>query len=160
MSAWIVGREAEFVDCLRAEMTSGQIATHFKISRNSVVSMVRRKFSHIGFQSDIAKARKIAEPTRKPYGGGGERKRVERKKSLPPVFVAIETTDFGDGVPLRDLGPDQCRFAVNDAPTGALHMFCGAETDGGPWCARHLRMVYGSGTESERAAHRVLLAAS
>lgn len=66
-----------------------------------------------------------------------------------PVLVAPQTA----GVPLMELGPCQCKFAVtpHDAPKDA-HLFCGEVTEPGKsWCAWHEQIVWGRGTAGETA---------
>ena len=46
------------------------------------------------------------------------------------------------GRPLADLGRFECRFAVNDAAMGELHLFCGTATNGGRWCDHHKSRVF------------------
>lgn len=83
----------------------------------------------------------------------------DRAPAIPlpePVFVAGERHTVGR--PIHMLGYGECRWAVNDAAKGELHLFCGAPADG-PWCECHRLKSIGKGTEGERSAPRVLLAA-
>ncbi|KRA00257.1 hypothetical protein ASD64_01400 [Mesorhizobium sp. Root157] len=73
-----------------------------------------------------------------------------------PEYVHGERLTVGR--PIRMLGHGECRWAVNDAEKGDMHLFCGAPADG-PWCECHRLRSISRGTESERAASRVLLAA-
>lgn len=44
---------------------------------------------------------------------------------------------------LVDVGPHDCRFAVNDAKPGEDHLFCGLRAEPGkPYCQAHCRVVY------------------
>lgn len=78
-------------------------------------------------------------------------------KPLPEsVFVPGECLTVGR--PIHLLGLNECRWAVNDADKGELHLFCGAPAEGS-WCECHRRKSIGIGTRSEQIAPRVLLAA-
>lgn len=81
---------------------------------------------------------------------------VPPKKLPEPVFIAGERLTVGR--PLYLLGLNECRWAVNDADKGELHLFCGSPAEG-PWCECHRRKSIGIGTRSEQIASRVLLAA-
>lgn len=79
-------------------------------------------------------------------------------KPLPePAFVPGERMTVGR--PIHMLGHGECRWAVNDAEKGELHLFCGAPAEG-PWCECHRRKSIGAGTRSEQIAPRVLQAAA
>ncbi|RFC66479.1 hypothetical protein DYI37_03285 [Fulvimarina endophytica] len=60
-------------------------------------------------------------------------------------------------VSLMDAGAFQCRAILGG--NGAETMFCGADTCGSrlTYCADHLAIVIGKGTESERTVGRELL---
>ena len=46
-------------------------------------------------------------------------------------------------VPITELGPRECRYAVNDAGPGGEHLFCGAPVKpGSSYCAAHHGVVY------------------
>lgn len=59
--------------------------------------------------------------------------------------------------PLDDLEWSDCRWPVNDAARGEVHLFCGlhAEKPGG-YCAHHAQRAWGEGTRGENAAERTL----
>lgn len=79
-------------------------------------------------------------------------------KPLPePAFVPGERLTVGR--PIHMLGHGECRWAVNDADKGELHLFCGAPADGS-WCECHRRKSIGTGNRSEQIAPRVLQAAA
>lgn len=63
------------------------------------------------------------------------------------------------GVPMMLLGTCMCKWPVNDAAKGELHLFCAAAADG-PYCEEHAQKSIGRGTESERSADRVLAKAA
>jgi hypothetical protein len=77
----------------------------------------------------------------------------------PPMPKGIQTT----GRLLADLKARQCRFPLRGE--GAATRFCAADVEdevwqpgksGGCYCRFHRNVVVGRGTESERAAPRVL----
>ncbi|WP_136617031.1 MULTISPECIES: GcrA family cell cycle regulator [Mesorhizobium] len=56
-------------------------------------------------------------------------------------------------LPITELAKDQCRFPVNDAPPGGLHLFCGEIVSGETsYCAHHAARCFGG--FSARAASR------
>lgn len=58
-------------------------------------------------------------------------------------------------IPMLDLGSNECRWPVNNAPVGEAHLFCGCSTDlGKPYCEYHTDMSIGTGTASERRVYR------
>ncbi len=54
-------------------------------------------------------------------------------------------------VPLLDLNRGECKWPVNDAAIGELHLFCGNPADGS-YCRSHARLGVGYGTRSEKLA--------
>ena len=47
------------------------------------------------------------------------------------------------GFPLADLSRHQCKWPVNRAQAGELHMFCGeAVQSGHPYCEEHCQKAY------------------
>lgn len=45
--------------------------------------------------------------------------------------------------PLAELGRHDCRWPVNDAGQGEVHLFCGAAAaEGKSYCADHCRLAY------------------
>lgn len=63
-------------------------------------------------------------------------------------------------LPLAELGWQDCRFAVNDAAPGEMHLFCGlAVVPGRSWCRHHLHRCLGTGSEAERNADRMTMRA-
>lgn len=52
--------------------------------------------------------------------------------------------------PLADLDRRDCRWPVNDADQGQVHMFCGAPAvEGKPYCADHYRLAYRAKGQAE-----------
>lgn len=59
-------------------------------------------------------------------------------------------------VPLLDLGRNECRWPVNDASVGELHLFCACRTEiGKPYCEFHAELSVGEGTAAERRVLKV-----
>lgn len=51
--------------------------------------------------------------------------------------------DQHTGLRLADLSRNQCRWPINHANTGELHMFCGEAVQiGHPYCDEHCRKAY------------------
>ena len=75
------------------------------------------------------------------------RKRVAKPVRMP---TAPQQARF---VPLLDLRANECRWPVNDARVGEMHLFCGCGTDvNSSWCEFHAELVFGEGTKSEQEA--------
>ncbi len=50
---------------------------------------------------------------------------------------------YPEGFPLADLSRHQCRWPVNHAQDGELHMFCGETVQiGHPYCDEHCQKAY------------------
>ncbi|MER9901643.1 GcrA family cell cycle regulator [Mesorhizobium sp. M0130] len=69
---------------------------------------------------------------------------AEAPAPRPRPVISPRKYDAGSRhLPLAELGANQCRFAVNDAPAGELHLFCGEVTgEGASYCAHHSARVY------------------
>lgn len=65
------------------------------------------------------------------------------------------------GRPLYMLSARQCRWCINEPEKGSNgHLFCAEATEpGSSYCDFHAACSVGRGTESERTAHKVRLAA-
>lgn len=155
---WMEGREDEFVGYLTAKLTATQIASRFDTTRNAVISVVRRKFSQIGLRSVFVERRGTLKPVG-VAGTGRSQPLASRAVQQPMPAILVEPRPPYPGTPMAELGSCQCRYAVNDARPGEPHLFCADATDGRAWCGHHRNLVYGNGTESERSAHRALVAA-
>ena len=93
----------------------------------------------LGRASDQA----YAPPRRRPAGDGVDPHAYDRD-SRRVLLVALSARD--------------CCWPVNDPERGGTFLFCGeAAAEGRAYCPHHGRRAVGAGTESERAAHRVLL---
>jgi hypothetical protein len=134
---------------LAKKMSARQIAEHFDVTRNSVIGVVHRSkaLSAIGFAHKF----------------GGWRKATLTPRTIRPKRVAVPKPELIEVIPprfitLMELKRGECKWPVNDAARGELHLFCGtpAEPDK-PYCCTHAPLGLGKGTPSERSASRDLL---
>lgn len=179
---WTPEQDARLSDLLREGMSASQIGAELGVSRNAIIGRVGRnkELAQIGFArspgnpgkrvAELKNRKSRAKPAseRLPRPAPQPRRRIKvvspsilfehvPSKPLPePSFVPGERMTVGR--PIHLLGFNECRWAVNDAEKGEMHLFCGAPSEG-PWCECHRLKSIGKGTESERAAPRVLLAA-
>lgn len=63
------------------------------------------------------------------------------------------------GLSVMDLGPEHCRWPVNDPEPKQGYLFCGHPKRFGSYCAAHAAMSVGEGTRAEAMATRVDIAA-
>lgn len=129
--------------------TAAKIGALFGKSKNAIIGIVQRDGSlrAIGFKHGS--------------NGGGLRKgqkRTPRAKTVPvgPVQGAPLPEPLSErhvaGLPMAALASQQCRFPVNDAEKGEIHLFCGSPSKG-PWCEYHRSLVYQPRSSlNERAA--------
>lgn len=134
-------------------MSASKIGALLGTTRNSIIGYYSRN-------PDLAMSHPLPPATYLRTRQHAPRKQRERQnpkpKTVKPVPVQIEYREppKSDGIPLLDLGRFSCRWAVNDAKQGELHLFCGAA--GFPYCPHHAEMSRGHGTEGERSADRIL----
>lgn len=122
---WTREQRATIADMLRNKCSAGTIAGYFGKSRNAIIGLVTRDpvLAEIGFNCGRGKGSR-----------GG--------KSIP----ASQPTTYGlpvntVGRPLMAMGHSQCRWPVNDAEPGELHLFCGQASDGS-YCPQHMALAY------------------
>jgi GcrA cell cycle regulator len=180
---WTPEQDARLSDLLREGMSASQIGAELGVSRNAIIGRVGRnkELAQIGFArksgwpgqrvSELKKRKSRAKPASelRVHKPAQPRRRIKvvspsilfepvPSKPLPePAFVPGERLTVGR--PIHMLGVNECRWAVNDAEKGELHLFCGAPSEG-PWCECHRRRSIGAGTRSEQIAPRVLQAAA
>lgn len=140
-------------DIYEPGMNSTAISAHFKgASRNAIVGMYHR-YPDRFTDKPLPTAAKYIEAKRKRHASKPlkqiARKPVETREPLP-----TRNRPSTVGRPLVAIYAGMCKWAVNDAEPGEVHLFCGAPTER-VYCAGHSRLAYSAGTESERSAHRV-----
>lgn len=136
----------EFVKKFWAQSSASAIAMHLGLTRNAVIGMVHR----------LGLSRKAAPPP--------EKKTVAKKtwtskarlvprlppppQPLHPLLPAVKEYIMGQGKPLLELEPDECRWAINDATRDESHVFCGAKKYGDlPFCEEHAARAYNAPLE-------------
>lgn len=180
---WTPEQDSRLSDLLRGGMSASQIGAEMGVSRSAIVGRVSRnkELKAIGFArapgwpgqrvETLKKRKSRAKPASelRVHKPAQPRRRIKvvspsilfepaPSKPLPePAFVPGERLTVGR--PIHMLGYSECRWAVNDAEKGELHLFCGAPSEG-PWCECHRRRSIGAGTSSERYAPRILQAAA
>lgn len=160
---WTDDRKQAVAELLREGLSAGQMSKRLGISRNAIISVIHRDkmLSEIGLRSGVGGARKPKAES-SPYKSGRMKTaaRSPARQSQPtpvvvvpivepePVFVCdygfeLEPTIDPLGLPLVDLNLRQCRFAVNNAAKGELHLFCGHPVKiGSSFCEHHHRRVF------------------
>lgn len=129
--AWTPEDKGIVATKLKEGLSARAIGLLFGRSRNAVIGVVGR------------------DPVLKGIGFGRSDGTLEKgvrqyeKRDAKPVLVfetkAREVPSDGVhtcGVPLMALKACQCRYPVNDAERGELHLFCAAPSDG-VYCQRH-----------------------
>lgn len=162
MKRWTPAIDAQVAEMLLDKWTASQIGKVIGVSRNAVIGRVHRSevLRAIGFwkkpgPTNIEKARPVRKV--RPVSPTVITKLFAVAAPVEPVYVPGERATAG--VSLMMLEPHMCKWPVNDAAKGELHLFCGAESDG-PYCPFHAMKSVGRGTESERNADRVLAKAA
>lgn len=159
---WTPTMDAQVLKMLKDKCTASQIGTALGVTRNAVIGRVNRakKLKKVGFfrASGNDRAKTVKAETIKPKPRIVVRvspaifNEPVAPKPLPVVTAGNPATV---GRPIYLLGGCQCRWPVNEAARGEMHLFCASPADG-PYCKRHARRSIGRGTESERNADRVL----
>ncbi|HTV68083.1 MAG TPA: GcrA family cell cycle regulator [Rhizobiaceae bacterium] len=124
-----------------------------KIERQRAAAPAAKQHLHAG--TEAAEAARIA---------GKKESRAHDPVYVAPAPVATEDRisphayDLASRqVPLDQLKHGECRWPVNDAAIGELHLFCGKPNDViGNYCRHHRLRSIGAGTPSERGAVAVL----
>ena len=128
-SSWPPADRARIADMLRKKMSAGRIAAHFGCTRHDIIGLVGRDpaLKVIGLQGG-------PPPRPKTPGAKPSRRSALARPASEPLIIppAIECRT----VPMLDLGANECRWPVNDAARGELHLFCGNPASG-PYCPGH-----------------------
>lgn len=100
-------------------------------------------------------------------GAAVERSALALIAQIPDDTRDLTARMFGDPLPGRraidkahgrsilmmELKPGECKFPVNDAEPGEMHLFCGLPANPDkPYCATHAFLAYRQQTEHRRAA--------
>lgn len=144
---------------LADKLSASQIGAHIGVSRNAIIGLVRRdkKLSAIGFAR--LPGRKTLEP--KTVKGRAKKKAAPHRVTPKPATIHAIFDKLSPpsrpvagefhtvGVPMMELRPTQCRFAVNDAAKGELHLFCGKPVERKAYCLHHwhIRKAHSASTE-------------
>jgi GcrA cell cycle regulator len=148
---------------IMAETLNREFGTELK--RNAVCGKINRlRLNKRGLPAarDTADRPKApAQPrqnrTRERYDAGSKRMRTIIEAVDAPELRVVELEPRAPRLTIVDLERPDCRWPV--ASEGDTHFFCGHPQHGGSSYCRHHRMVgRGRGTESERAASRMVAA--
>ena len=115
-----------------------------QLTRNGVIGRVNR----MGLKRD-------GRATSRPERPHPKHKPVAHQRPPQPQPAPIpETPPIGPGVPFSELEPGdcRCRYEVGGGHDAMRYVFCGAATDGGPFCDFHHGMVYVRGTANRMPA--------
>ena len=155
---WTHEADLRVANLLREGKSGQQIATGMGISRRAVSGRVYRvkMLADIGFRGKPG-PKKTEAPKRKVLPVSPS---IFNETPEPVAYSPVYTPERATvGVPMMLLGTCMCKWPVNDAAKGELHLFCGAAADG-PYCEEHARKSVGRGTEGERTADRILAKAA
>lgn len=131
-------------------MTSGQIAEHFKISRNAVMGVVHR----LRNQGKIKKREQDKKtPVKLPKLGGPLTmrkllKKIKTKKKaksvnqieLPFSFIEPEIV-APSNCSIMELTPSTCRYVVGEVRAEKT-LYCGNKVHDRNFCREHFKMCY------------------
>lgn len=160
MAGWTDEEIAFAADLWRKGYSASGIANAMRAD----LSIIRSRQSVVG----IAHRRRDLFPN-KPRGGsqgaqtGRQKGALARKPVKPPTVQPLSVMLTGPtptsipiecrNVTLMERGPGECCFPTN---SGGPFTYCGLPAESGSYCEFHYQLMHGSGTESERSAHRVL----
>lgn len=144
--AWTDEQKAEI---FKAFYTHGEaastIAARYSVSRNAIIGVATRMSALAGTAKKSAGVARTVNAVRKAQRQAGKPHARHMRAGSPigkNMFRTPPPAADARFVPLADLGPNECRFAVTpfDAPRDG-HLFCGAPADG-PYCPRHSHIAY------------------
>lgn len=151
----------------RDGLSMGQIASHYRMTRQQVAGIIHRNRDKFESRRD-ANGKKPRQPAVTASQKANQRrsafhavKVAEEAAIAPPSFPEPEISGkeydaarLPMAKDLLDLEPCHCRWPLTD---NGPHLFCCAEVvTGSPYCAHHAKRSRGRGTESERKALDVL----
>lgn len=133
---WTPEMDAKVLKMLRDKCTARQIGASLGLTKNAVIGRVSRskELAAVGFR-------------RKP-GTAKAKAKAEAEKPKSRLVIRVSPSLFSEpmkvkaqpvivtggpatvGRPIYLLAGCQCRWAVNEADRGELHLFCGAAADG------------------------------
>jgi len=124
-------------------LSSGQMAELLSAERREPVT--RNQICGIVFRNQrLAAIKSVRQPGKlRDRAPTVPRRPITRRAppALPAAIVApVKPEGVSGGVRISALGPFQCRFPVNDAAPGDIHLFCGA-FGGFPYCPAHAMRV-------------------
>lgn len=155
---WTTATKQERIDAIATIYKDGATARllgeAIGVTRNTIIGFYSRN-PDVAAQYPLQvplKDRVAKNPRKRPPEPRKNRTEPSRPTIVPapPIVPDLDRT----GIPLLELGRNMCRWPVNDAKQGELHLFCGEA--GFPYCPHHAEMSRGHGTEGERSADRIL----
>lgn len=151
--------EVDLIGRLLADgLSAAQIADRLScdrrttVTRNAIIGVVMRNaaLAAIGFARKQGDSRKSVPAAQRLHAGNIRGKKEGR--AFDPGFTAPAPRAIADEIapgaydeaaqrlPLDALKPSDCRFPVNHAGMGEMHLFCAAPRDGvRPYCPHHCR---------------------
>lgn len=136
--AWTDERVAELHANWTAGLSCSQMARELNTTRNAIIGKLNRMGLTEKKRAKPSKPKPVTRAYRRAYAALHE---PLPKKPVIIDHVELPADQSNYAKSLAEIGPDQCRYPLNDPGPGFL--FCGAETDGDcSWCRRHKRVVY------------------
>lgn len=109
-------------------MSAGQLARHFKQTRNVIIGIIHRrgwpKAGGAGTRTHQVRTPAAPRPPKAP------------KPPPAPARTAEVIDDPSKHVAIDQLGPHTCRYPVGEG------RYCGQVPNGSPYCDGHARIVY------------------
>jgi hypothetical protein len=96
----------------------------------------------------VWRARKAGDTRFAPRPSAPKPKPTVKARDIKPVAEALPASPAKHTEPVRfvDLRPGRCRWPINDAPRGEMHLllYCGqpVATRGGNYCSRHAALTH------------------
>lgn len=137
---WTDADREKAAEMLRSGMSARRMGAAFKMTRNAIIGRVTRDkdLKAIGLNGIVGNQTIKPKTPRGPNPANLVGKKAARPHD-PPVPKFAPTVFECRAVPLVDLAPRECRWAVNNAAAGEQHLFCGNPTGvGDAYCKPHL----------------------